>query len=694
MAGQAWGAIVLRMSLAEIRRRLENGFRPFVIRTSEEFTFAARRPKVRHNDQRRAIRMKQIFAFIATLVLLASPDVRAEPPPLIPRELLFGTPTNSKCAPDLSPNGKYLSYVAIDNQVMNVWVRSIGKQDDRVITHDKKRGVGLYFWQPDSEHILYLQDRDGDENFHLYQINIQTKNTRDLTPFVGVQAQIVQLDPSRPYEMLIGLNWEDRKRHDVYRLNLKNGAVELDTRNPGDVTGWIVDNQLQVRGATVTTPDGGTEIRARAHPKAKWRCFQKWGPDETGWVHGFTPDNRGVWMVSSVGVNASRLMKFDLASGKGEVIAQDPNYDIDYVQTHPTRRTLEAVAIERERTDWTVMDERLKPDYSILKRTCEGDFKIYTRDLADKKWIVADDTDKRPRCYYLYDRLTHKADLLFSEATPELLKYTFARCQPISFTARDGLGIHGYLTLPAGAEPKNLPMILFVHAGPWTRDSWAFNWYPQWLANRGYAVLQINFRGSTGYGKSFQNAGDREWGGKMQDDLIDGKRWAVEQGYADPKRVAIMGHSYGGYATLVGLTFTPDEFVCGVDEMGPANLIWTPKFSEFGFKKRVGDWEKDADFLKARSPLFKADRIQAPLLIVHGANDPHVKQAESDEIVQAIRKSGKPVQYLLFPDEGHDLVRPENEMKCRAAEEAFLAKYLGGRAEPASEKEKCDDLMK
>jgi dipeptidyl aminopeptidase/acylaminoacyl peptidase len=240
-----------------------------------------------------------------------------------------------------------------------------------------------------------------------------------------------------------------------------------------------------------------------------------------------------------------------------------------------------------------------------------------------------------------------------------------------------------------------------VHGGPWGRDGWGFHWYAQWLANRGYAVLQINFRGSTGYGKAFHNAGDREWGGKMHDDLIDGKRWAVEQGYADPKRVAIMGHSYGGYATLVGLTFTPDEFVCGVDEVGPSNLItllqstppyWTPMLGEF--KKRVGDWEKDPESLKARSPLFKADQIRVPLFIVQGANDPRVKQAESDQIVQAIRKNGKTVQYLLFPDEGHGVARPENDMKACAAEETFLAKYLGGRFEPASEKEKCDDLMK
>jgi dipeptidyl aminopeptidase/acylaminoacyl peptidase len=571
-----------------------------------------------------------------------------------------------------------------------------------VVTQEKKRGLGSYYWQPDNEHILYLQDQIGDENAHLYQVNIGSQATRDLTPFIGVQAQIVGLDPNHPNEMLVGLNWEDRKRHDVYRLNLKNGAVELDTRNPGDVTDWVVDNQLQVRGAKVTTPDGGTEIRVRSHRNGNWRSFQKWGPDESpGWVQGFTPDKRGIWIVSSVGANASRLMVYSLASGKGDVIAEDPNYDVSDVQMHPTRHTIEAVAVTRTRTEWTVIDKRLKPDFEALERTCEGDFSVISRDLADSKWIVFYNSDNNSGSYYLYDRAKRQSELLFFEGSPDLLKYAFARMQPISFTARDGLLIHGYLTLPLGAEPRNLPMILLVHGGPWDRNAWGADWWVQWLANRGYAVLQVNFRGSTGYGKSFHNAGDREWGGKMHDDLIDGKRWAVEQGYADPKRVAIMGHSYGGYATLVGLTFTPDEFVCGVDEMGPSNLItllqstppyWTPMLGEF--KKRIGDWEKDTDFLKTRSPLFKADRIKVPLLIVQGANDPKVKQTEADQVVQAIRKNGGQVQYLLFPDEGHGVTRPENSMKCFAAEEAFLAKYLGGRCEPASEKEKCDDLMK
>lgn len=648
--------------------------------------------------------MRRFLHVVASSLIFLTPVARAELPPLIPRELLFGSPTNSKSSPDISPDGKHVSYIALapENPVYNVWVKSIGKADDRVITQDKKRPVSWYYWQPDSEHILYLQDKDGDENLHLYQVNLQTKNTRDLTPFEGVQAQVVRLDLNWPDEMLIALNWEDRKRHDVYRLNLKNGAVELDTRNPGDVTEWTVDNRLQVRAAKVATPDGGTEILVRANQKAKWRSFQKWGPDESpGWVAGFTPNNKGIWIVSSVGANASRLMEFDVASGKGRVMAQDPNYDVYQVQIHPTRHNLEAVEIRRALPEWTLMDQRLRPDYEVLETTCKGVFKVWSRDAADSKWIVAYDTDDSPTCFYLYDRATHKADLLFFEGSPDMLKYRFSRRQPISFTARDGLVIQGYLTLPAGVDPKSQPMILLVHGGPWSRDGWGFSWFAQWLANRGYAVLQLNFRGSTGYGKSFHNAGDREWGGKMHNDLIDGKRWAVEQGYADPNRVAIMGHSYGGYATLVGLAFTPNEFVCGLDEMGPANLItllqttpayWAPRLAEF--KKRIGDWEKDPEPLKARSPVHRADQIKAPLFIVQGANDPRVKQAESDQIVQAVRKSGKPVHYLLFPDEGHGIARPENEMKCRAAQEAFLAKYLGGRFEPATEKEKCDDLMK
>jgi dipeptidyl aminopeptidase/acylaminoacyl peptidase len=646
--------------------------------------------------------MKKLFAFIATLVLLVSAVVRAELPPLIPRQLLFGTPMESKMNPQISPDGRLLSYTAPDSGVYNIWVRTLGKQDDRLVTRETKRSIYGYYWQPDSEHVLYLQDQNGDENVHLYQVNVHTQRKRDLTPFKGVQAQVVRLDSNYPYRMLVALNLEDRSRHDVYRLNLKSGALELDARNPGDVTDWIADNHLQVRAAQATTPDGGTEIRVRSTRKSKWRSFQKWGPGESpGWVQGFTPDSRGLWTLSSVGANARRLMEFRLDSGKGQVIAEDPAYDVDDVQQHPTHHTIEAVEVTRARAEWTLIEQRLKPDFELLKAACDGDFSVEARDLADSKWVVSYDCDTNPGSYYLYDRAQRRMELLFRQGPPDLLKYTFARMQPISFTARDGLSIHGYLTLPVGVEPRHLPMILVVHGGPSGRYAWGYNRFVQWLANRGYAVLQVNFRGSTGYGKLFFDAGDREWGGKMQDDLTDGKRWAVRQGYADPKRVAIWGHSYGGYAVLAGLAFTPDEFACGVDSAGPANLLtllqttpeyWAPRLAEL--KQRMGDWEKDPDFFKARSPVYHADRIHAPLLVIQGANDPRVKQAQADEMVQAVRKAGGQVQYLLFRDEGHGTSRPENIMRGTAAEEAFLARHLGGRFEPASDREKWEDLMK
>jgi len=639
--------------------------------------------------------------FLATLLLALSAALPAlaELPPLIPRETLFGNPEKAQAR--LSPDGKLLAYLAPDKGVLNVWVRTLGQNDDQVVTADKKRGIRYYEWQQDSEHILYIQDFDGDENWHVYQTNLKTKNTRDLTPFQGVQAQIVAIDPNFPDQILVGLNLRDRRLHDVYRINLNNGAVEMDTENPGDVAGWQQDNQFVVRAAQVALPDGGTEIRVRDDAKAPWRTFQKWGPDEAfGGVVGFTPDNKSLYLISSVGANAARLVEVEVANGKSKVVAEDKQYDVGWTLTHPKTHKLEAVAFIRQRTEWTVIDKSLQADFDAFRKVHDGDFYIDSRDLQDRAWIVSYVVDDGPVAFYAYDRATRKATLLFS-SRPALEKYRLAKMQPISFPARDGMTIYGYLTLPVGLAPKNLPTVLNVHGGPWGRDTWGLDNEVQWLANRGYAVLQINFRGSTGYGKVFVNAGDREWAGKMHADLIDGKNWAVKQAYTDPKKVCIMGGSYGGYATLVGLTFTPDEFTCGVDIVGPSNLVtllstippyWTPIKSVF--KKRVGDLETEQEFLKSRSPLFKADQIKAPLLIGQGANDPRVKQAESDQIVAAMRKNGKPVEYIVFPDEGHGFARPENRLKFYAAAEPFLAKYLGGRAEPPSEKEKSDDLRK
>ena len=610
---------------------------------------------------------------------------------LIPRDVLLGNP--EKAMPQLSPDGTMLGYLAPDNEVLNVFARTVGKNDDRVITSDKKRGIRFFAWQYDGQHVVYIQDRDGDENWHLYQTNIKTRSTRDLTPFEGTQARLVAYDVNFPDTVLLGINARDRRLHDVYRLNLKNGALELDTENPGDVTGWAADNDLQVRAATSFTEDGGTRIRVRDSPKASWREFQRWSNDETfGGVFGFSPDNKRLRAISSVDANAARLVEIDIATGKSTVIAEDPDYDVGNILINEKTKAIEAVQFNRARREWKVLDKSVAADFETIKKQRDADFSIASRDLADKTWLVTYNDDDAPVYYYTYDRGRREAAVLFSNR-PQLEQYKLAQMKPISFKARDGMTIHGYVTMPVNVS-KKAPMIVNVHGGPWARDSWGLNSEVQWLANRGYAVLQINYRGSSGYGKKYLNAADREWAGKMHTDVVDGKRWAIDQGYADPEKVCIYGGSYGGYATLVGVTFTPDEFRCGVDIVGVANLItflktippyWEPMRGLW--YKRVGHLEKDAEFLKERSPLFKADQIKVPLLVAQGANDPRVKKSESDQIVRAMRQKGLEVEYLVYPDEGHGFARPQNRVSFYAAAERFLAKHLGGRAEPVSEAE-------
>ncbi|MDT4897556.1 MAG: hypothetical protein QOH25_2633 [Acidobacteriota bacterium] len=633
--------------------------------------------------------MKRHWRLAAGVIflLIFAAQAFAELPALIPRDILFGNP--EKAAPQLSPDGKMIAYLAPDNGVLNVWVRTIGKTDDRVITSDKKRGVRSYFWQQDSQHILFLQDEGGNENWHIYQTDLTSKETRDLTPFEKVQARVVAVDPKFPDVILVAVNNRDPKLHDVLRVDLKTGKSEMIVENKDNIASFAVDNNLQVRAAQKVLPDGSTEIFVRDDDKSPWRSFMKWGADEVnGGVAGFSPDNKKLWLISSVDANAGRLVEVDIATGKQTVVAEDKQYDVAGAMAHPTKRHLEAVRFIRARSEWVILDKSIKADFDALRKVRDGDFNVTSRDYADKTWLVSYVMDNGPVYYYAYSRASKKATLLFSNR-PALEKYTLARMQPISFQARDGMTIYGYLTLPVGIPQKNLPMVLNVHGGPWGRDTWGLNSEAQWLANRGYAVLQVNFRASAGYGKAYLNAGDREWGAKMHDDLLDAKSWAIKQGYADPKKVAIYGGSYGGYATLAGLAFTPEEFAAGVDIVGPSNLntllksippYWGP--IKATFTKRMGDNE---EFLNSRSPLFKANQITKPLLIAQGANDPRVNIKESDQIVDAMRKANKPVEYIVFTDEGHGFARPANRLFFYAKAEEFLAKYLGGRFEPAGE---------
>lgn len=627
-----------------------------------------------------------------SLVMAAFPGgARAEAPPLIPREVLFGNPEKTMAL--ISPDGQQLAYLAPDQRgVLQVWVQTLGKADDRVVTREKTRGIWEFHWAYDGT-LLYAQDQDGDENDHLFGVDLRSGTVRDLTPFQGVRARLLALDPKQPDLALVELNVRTRDAFDVYRVSLKNGALDLDTENPGDVggfSGWIADHSLAVRAAISVTPEGGTEIRVRPGPKGPWKSWLKVGPEERVNVNAFSPDGKGLYLTSSIGADTARLVERNLATGAETVLAADERSDLNQLFIHPTRHHVQAVSFNPAREEWKVLDPSVKADFEALSKLSSGDLSIRSRDLADGRWIVSFNRDDGSWQFYAWDRKAQKATFLFV-TRPRLEGLTLARMQPVIIEARDGLKLRSYLSLPPGLPASGLPMVLWVHGGPWSRDSWGFNSVVQWMANRGYAVLQVNFRGSEGFGKKYLHAGDREWGRKMQDDLTDAVGWAVKQGYADPKRVAIAGASYGGYAALAGATFTPDLYRCSVDMFGPSSIAtllrsvppyWKALLRIFA--QRVGnvDDPKDAELLRSASPLFAVDRIKIPMLIGQGQNDPRVKQQESEQIVAELEKSGGRVTYVLYSDEGHGFEQPQNRIDFYARMERFLGDELGGRVEP------------
>jgi dipeptidyl aminopeptidase/acylaminoacyl peptidase len=629
-----------------------------------------------------------------------SPRLRAELPPLLPRALILEDA--DRTLPRLSPDGKRLAYIAAYEGVPNIWVKTLGQNDDRVITNDSQQGIDSFYWQQDGEHLLYLQDQGGDEDYHLLQIGLKSGLVRNLTPFPGVRASTLINNPKYPDTLLIHLNARDRRLRDIYRLNLKTGALELDAENPGDADYFIPDNNMVVRAVRMNKPDGSTEIHVRDSAQEPWRPLIKWGPgeidsDNTG-VIGFNADNTKLWIVSSLDADAERLREVDCRTGKRKTLSEDLHFDVNGWMINPLRHTLEGVSYLKEKVEWTFFDKGVQEDFKFLKKLRKGEIWVGSRDQADRTWVVSFRAADSPTAYYLFNRAVRKAEFLFSE-DPKLEKVQFAKMEPISFKAQDGMTIYGYLTCPVGVPDKRLPLVVLVHGGPWTRDTWSLNFVVQWLANRGYAVLQVNFRGSTGYGKAYQNAGDLEWGGKIIQDLVDGKKWVVARGIADPQRVAIMGGSFGGYAALAALAFRPLEFSCGVDMSGVSDLNaflaalparWTTSRAQW--EKRMG---KDQEFLKRISPLFKADQIVRPLFISHNANDTRVKQEQSDQMAAAVRGNGTEVTYLVFTNAGHlGGGGLSNVIRRYAAIEEFLGKIMGGRVEPPSEEEKWENLKR
>lgn len=637
-----------------------------------------------------------LFAFGLSGCAGPGRSVPTEPPELIPRQVLLGNPFRSGA--QLSPDGARIAFLAPREGVMNVWVAQIDTPDQATpVTAERVRPVRSYFWSPDSRQILYIQDKGGDENFLLYGVNLDTGETRNYTPFENVRVLMVGTSTEIEHEVLIGLNDRDPRWHDVHRLNLDTGELRLERQNDG-YAGFLADNDLRLRVAVRPTPDGSQLIEG-IDEQGQTRLLATVPPEDglTSGVLGIPRGANHAYMVDSRGRDLVALVKLDLATGATEIIASGQRADIDGIMAHPATGELQAYAENYLVTRWQPIGDAVRADIEFLDREAGGEWTVTSRSRDDRLWTLVIDRVTEPAAFWLYDRGQRSLRKLFT-IRPDLEGHTLAAMHPVEIASRDGKTLVSYLSLPPHADPQltgvptaPLPLVLNVHGGPWARDRFGYRADHQWLANRGYAVLSVNFRGSTGFGKEFVNAGDLEWGRKMHDDLLDAVEWAIERGITTREQVAIFGGSYGGYAVLWGMTNTPETFACGVDIVGPSNLktlldsvppYWAAFFEQLA--RRVGDprTEEGLALLKERSPLTYVDNIRKPLLIAQGANDPRVKQAESDQIVDAMMARGIPVTYVLYPDEGHGFAVPENNLSFYAVAEGFLAACMGGRVEP------------
>jgi len=610
--------------------------------------------------------IKQI---LLSFVLLFSAQVFAQQTtgdeiPLIPMEDFFRNP--EKRSFQISPDGEYL-----------------------------ERDIAGYFWKG-NDRIVYIQDTKGDENFRLFAVDKNDENQKDLTPFDSVRAGIVDDLKEVPGKMLIQLNKRDARIFDVYRIDITTGEMELIAENPGNITGWITDHDGKLRIA-LTTDGVNTGILYRDTEDDQFEEKISTNFRETLYPVFFTFDNKDVYVISNLGRDKAAIVKYDIKNNKElELIYEHPEVDVSSVYYSEKRKVLVGVGFTTWKREYEIFDEETKEIYDDLQNKLPGIEVVVTSENEEEdKLLVRTYSDRSLGAYYLYDvnakKLTHIIDV-----GSWLNEEHMAEMKPITYKSRDGLTINGYLTLPLGVEPKNLPVVVHPHGGPWARDGWGFNPIVQFLANRGYAVLQMNFRGSTGYGKEFWETSFKKWGKEMQDDITDGVQWLIDEGVADKSRMGIFGGSYGGYATLAGLTFTPDLYACGVDYVGVSSIFswmnaippyWEP-YREMIYEM-VGHPQADSLLLYDASPLFHADKIKAPLFIAQGANDPRVPQAESDQMVEALKQRGIDVPYMVKEDEGHGFRNEENRFDFYGAMEQFFFKHLGGRTAELIEEKNC-----
>jgi len=608
-------------------------------------------------------------------------------PPLIERDVFFGDPKIS--GTQISPDGEWISFRKQYRDIMNIWVKGFDEPFEaaRPLTADTERPVRGYFWTEDSRYVLYVQDKGGDEDFHVYAVDPRADAEddtgvppgRDLTPMDGVRALIYAVPEGTPNQILIGLNDRDAAMHDVYRLNIDTGERELMVTNEENVAGWIADLEGNVRLAYRQTSDGGSEI-LKVADGALGEAIYTCSYDETCTPYRFHKNGKQIYIQSNkgMGIDLTRLMLMCAESGKTELVESDPDSDVDFggaMFSDATEELIGTVYVG-DRVRIYPRTEQLKKDLEVLRaKLPDGELSVSSTTEDMNRMVVGVGRDVNPGSVYLYDRARGSVEKLY-DSRPELPTEHLAHMKPIRYPARDGAKIPGYLTLPNGAEGHKVPTIIVPHGGPWARDYWGFDSFTQFLANRGYAVLQPNFRGSTGYGKAFLNSGNGEWGtGRMQHDLSDAVAYLIGHEIADADQIAILGGSYGGYATLAGLAFTPDLYAAGVSIVGPSNIITLLDSIPAGDPSDPEDKAR----LEAQSPLFSATEMKAPLLVIQGANDPRVKQAESDQIVVALRELDRTVEYMVAPDEGHGFAGEENRLAMFAVIEKFLAKHLGGR---------------
>lgn len=614
---------------------------------------------------------------------------------LIPRAVLFGDP--KYLTPKISYNGKYIAYLSPSHGALNVWVGKLGQiKSMHPITHNKKRGIKAFWWAYDNEHVLYIDDHKGNENWRLYQVQLKSGRTRVLFASKRSQVRIIAFSRYFPEELLIGVNSRRADFHDVYRVNLVTGKTKLIYEN-NSFDEFVCNDKLRIVVVRELTSNGGAVLFKIGEKFSKTAVMTIKPEDvKSTTLLGVSKTGEHLFLLDSRNRNTAGLTSFNLNTKETKLLASDPFADIDEVLFHPTEKIPQAYSATYTQQKWTVLDKNFVEDINYLNSLAPGYFNVVNRTLDDTKWIIENNRDRASPGYYYYDRSQKRAFFLFS-SKPILEKMPLTKMKTVIINSRDNLQLVSYLSLPKWlqlnkySQIPSIPLVLVVHGGPYFRDVWGYSGIHQWLANRGYAVLSVNYRGSSGFGKQFANAGNGEWGGKMQEDLIDAVEWAVSKGITSRDKVAIFGGSYGGYATLMGLAKTPEVFVCGVDIVGPSNLqtlmqsipeYWKPFYSSL--KLMIGgDPETIAgqEFLASRSPISYVNNMEKPLLIGQGANDPRVKQAESEQIVQLMTAKNIPVIYALYPDEGHGFSQPENRLSFYAIAEYFLAQHLHGRQE-------------